>query len=93
MREAKVTRRAGNIRNHASGHRLVEHVEQLILRHAGDPSERLECELPAEHRRELEHTVALLGEVGQTAGDDVADALGNGWPNFGVRLGWQALGG
>ena len=85
VREAKVTRRAGNIRNHASGHRLIEYLEQLIFRHAGDTSERLECELLAEHRRDLEHAVALLGQVGESAGDDVADALRDGDPSSRAR--------
>ena len=52
--EAKTTAAAGNVGDDAGGHRLVEHVEQLVLRDAGQARERVERELAAEHRREHE---------------------------------------
>ena len=56
-------------------------------RRRGQASERVERELAAEHGREHQHAVALLREVGEPAGDDVADALRDGRRSSAVDFG------
>jgi hypothetical protein len=58
------------------GHRLVERLEQRVLRHLAHPRERRSRELASEHGRKLEHAVAFHGEVSEAPGDHVPDALG-----------------
>ena len=70
-----------------SGHRLVERLEQLVFSERFQPSERVERELASEHRRQHQYPVAFLREVGEPAGDDVADALRDGEPGPAVDSG------
>ena len=48
--------------------------------------ERVEGELSAQHRREQQHAVALLREVGEPAGDHVPDVLRDGEPELAGRI-------
>ncbi len=52
VREAQATGRTGNVGDDARGHRLVEQVEQRVLRHTPDAGKRVEGELAAHHGRE-----------------------------------------
>src|SRR5919201_666632 len=87
VREPKLTRRTRRVGDDAGSHRLVQRVQQLILRDACEPSERVETELPPEHRSKDERAVALLREVTKAASDDVADAL---WDRDARGVGVQA---
>jgi hypothetical protein len=93
MGEAEMSRAAGNVRDDPGRHCFVERVEQLILRYAAEARKRVERELPAKHGGHHQQAVALFGEVGKSASDDVVDALGDCEPNLGSGFGPNALDG
>jgi Glycosyltransferase sugar-binding region containing DXD motif len=76
--ESEAPRGTGKVGNGAGLDRLVERFEQAFLRHVTQPSERTELELPSKHRRKHQYAVALVGEVREATGDDIANALWDG---------------
>jgi hypothetical protein len=83
--EAQAPGLAGHVGDDARGHRLVEHVQEVVDRDAAHAGEGVEREVAAQDRREHEHPVAVGREVGEPAGDHVAHGLGDGESN-GLRL-------
>ncbi len=75
VREAQPSRAAGDLGDDARRERLVERLEHRVLRYAGELSEDVRPELAADDRCEHQRVAAGNGEVGDPAGDHVADAL------------------
>ena len=73
--ESEATGAAGRVGDDTCGQRLVQRLEHLVARRVVEQRERVELELATEHRRQQQHAVAVGREVGETAGDDVADGL------------------
>jgi hypothetical protein len=77
VREPHLVVGPGNVGEHARPHRLVELLEQVVVRDGREPCERSGRELATQHRCEQEDAVAPVGEVCETTGDHVPDALGD----------------
>ena len=80
--EAQAPGLARHVGDDACGHRLVEHVQEVVDRDAAHAGEGVEREVAAQDRREHEHPVALGREVGEPAGDRVAHGRGDGEPDI-----------
>jgi hypothetical protein len=76
VREAGAAGRTVDVGDDARRDRLVERVEQRVLRDVAEPGERIERELAPENGGKDERPVARVREMGEPPGDDVADSLG-----------------
>src|SRR2546428_5966312 len=75
MREAKSSRRAGYVRDNTSRQRLVERLEDLVLRDGIETRKCAERELATEHGGEDELAIALVRQVPESPGNDVPNGL------------------
>ena len=80
MCEAEMIGAPGNVGDDTRSHRFVQRFQQLVGREVCQGGERVEGKLPAEYRGVDEQAVAVLREVAEAAGDDVANTLGNREP-------------
>ena len=75
VREREAPRLARQLDHHARRHRLLERVDQRLLRDLGHPSELLHVELGPEHGRGRDDGAGVLAQPTEAATDQLADAL------------------